>query len=431
MSYTNYRSWTIPKLKEALTGYGLDIKGNKPDLYERLRKYLGGDLPSPEELLERPGGQTPGIPLRIDSPRVRFHSVLERPKSPPKDIHARAILRNPARQPLPGNPVLVPIPTVAERIQALNPPTEITKPQQIVPPVRSPAAQPSQLRQCLTREHIDTMSYREIQIELKKIGLNARGDTETLRRRLAEGCQVEMARGAVAAVPLHKDTGQVDTFVATRTRPRTFTLEECNNLKVTEIKSELQKVGESTTGRKRELCERLAAYYQSTLPETRKIHNIFFTEPWSYKEDIQNGQHLAVSGRMYNLLKQEPTYYTNLDHYRGRKCEGNAYVFGPLYDLTEYRKIGEHDSHGSMTGFIDYDVWKQSRRDLSKLDDVWTQDIYSDQLYHPFSSLVPEVLFMGHIIGGDIGVTLYGHRDIHGDFDSLIIENNCLFPDDQ
>lgn len=160
-------------------------------------------------------------------------------------------------------------------------------------------------------------------------------------------------------------------------------------------------------------------------------HRIWFCEP--YLLGAMTGSYgFKVSDQAYNLLLQFPKTYENQE-----ECT-NAYLFGPLYPLKEYKCIGEHHNDGGMTGFIDYDLLQKAR--VNKLnEDRLTDEVCKiitaegadenlEQTVKKIRDLYPMILFQGPTVGGDVGAKLYIHMDDTRHIDSLIIDNDYFFP---
>jgi hypothetical protein len=119
--------------------------------------------------------------------------------------------------------------------------------------------------------------------------------------------------------------------------------------------------------------------------------------------------------------------------------QGNAYVFGPMYNPAEYKRISGHGNDAAGTGLIDYDkvlslVADRPPEVVNRVDRQWRR-VLEDNNVDDWESVIqdvrrefPEILFLGNTDMGDVGADLYAHYDNNDEIDSLIIESECFFP---
>lgn len=299
-------------------------------------------------------------------------------------------------------------------------------------PPRAPVVQPgpqSMMQQEM--ERCNGLAYRDIQNELRKYNLKLTGKKEELCLRLAEYLAVGQARKQQGPLPAEvplPTAPQVGLL-----KPKAFSLTECNHWTVAQLKDRLRQLGQHITGNKQELCLRLAEYEKAQLPPTKGVHNIVFLEAVDAEpRDIYRAKPIAINGRMYNFIREGPI---SRNQFQGRPCEGNSYVFGPLLDLDGYTLIGHHGNDAANTGFIDLDKVNQVNGSINtNFDD--RDRIYRAVNYNwddrdalrQLQQIRPFVLWLGETKGGDVGANLYAHYDKNGEIDSLIVDNNCLFP---
>lgn len=155
----------------------------------------------------------------------------------------------------------------------------------------------------------------------------------------------------------------------------------------------------------------------------KKYRTIIFCEPSTY---IGPGRYVSdkikITSEFYKTLKKKP---------KSRICEyGNSYIFGPSFNKKEYKFIGSHANDIAQTGFIDVDMWTKEDSDkLEKtIDDRY--DWENREILKDIHMNVPSVLWIGKTRGGDVGADLYAHYNKKKQIDGLIVENNCMYPEE-
>jgi hypothetical protein len=177
---------------------------------------------------------------------------------------------------------------------------------------------------------------------------------------------------------------------------------------------------------KKPVTKRASAVAKRSLSKVKEqsamMHNIIFTEPATYSPShrLSPGEHIIVTDDMYKkiikggkLREDERQWY-------------NAYVFGKLHSLGSYKFIGDHGNDVAQTGFVDKDIIDRDGYNADIFDSDWFDQ--SDATRKMIHKQQPSVLWYGETYGGDVGASLYGHKDSDGNYDSLIVDNNLFFP---
>jgi len=182
------------------------------------------------------------------------------------------------------------------------------------------------------------------------------------------------------------------------------------------------------------------------------MHLIVFAEPgtWSLQG---NDAAIEVPTAFYQMLVMgRPTMAPETQ-------SSNAYVFGPLFPLNEYKENGFIGNEMGSVGLIDYDALRrqyeqrarqQSRGSTANMArmsmDMWLQTLNTG-LQHTIERATnrhqrrldmphvlrevqryyPWVLFLGETVGGNVGATLWVHYGHDGQIDGLIIDNDYFF----
>lgn len=424
---------TVRDLQQLLRENGLKIGGVKAELCARLIEFYQKKAGAPV---------APVAPIRAPSPtRVPTPVFPVRAPAPVVPIRAPSPVRAPApvvppREPAPVVPKrLAPFPVITRRAPAVPTRAPVPAPAPAPRPVSPPRApQPKAGPKTTIQQELErcnAMPMVQIRDELRKYNLSLGGSKADACQRLAEYLTIGVARKQQGplkpeeAVPVGPQVGLL--------KPKAFTLAECQNWTVVQLKDRLRELGQKTSGLKQELCDRLADYEKAQLPPTKKLHNIIFTEPMmAVYADLPRMRPIGVNDRMYNSILLGPVPYTQS---RGRPCEGNAYVFGPLLDINAYTEIAEHGNDAGSTGFIDYDLARQAKEDISGAE--W-KTVYNGfktnwddrNALEKLRQRHKEILWVGETVGGDVGAKLYAHYDKNGEIDSLIVDNNCLIEEE-
>jgi hypothetical protein len=119
-----------------------------------------------------------------------------------------------------------------------------------------------------------------------------------------------------------------------------------------------------------------------------------------------------------------------------KRGDGNAYIFGRRFPLSQYTFVGDHGNDGAQTGFIDLDLFANGDKVLDVVLEEFAPKTKSRRgpgiswddraALRRVRARLPHILFIGETVGGDVGASLYAHRT-HGKIDGLIIDNDLLF----
>lgn len=261
--------------------------------------------------------------------------------------------------------------------------------------------------------------------KLDQLNLSKAGKKDELCRRLAEYYNLGQARSPAKS-----------PAKSPKSPPRTkhFTLDQCDEWTTVRLKEKLGELGLSKIGKKTDLCQRLADYYAQQLPSTKKINNLLLIQPTSFQGERKRGGEFPntvkfnLTNRMFNLLPLGPQEFQS---HRGKKCQGNAFVFGPLLDQEAYSLLGSIKTDSSI-GILNYDQWIQNPINL-KQSPIW-KELYPQGNFSNESKLalvqkeIPSLIWINQAEDPQLPIKLYGHFNRDGDLDSLIIDNSCFFP---
>jgi len=144
-------------------------------------------------------------------------------------------------------------------------------------------------------------------------------------------------------------------------------------------------------------------------------------------DDIQQVKALTRSNAAHVMIEVPDTFLdtirTDMDKREGKNDSwSNAFVFGPNFPTSDYELAGKHFNDAGMTCIVDRD--NLTPLDWSQFCDVLSED--ANRNYHPDYHYA----FFGHTLGGDVGASVWVHKNAQGEVNGLIIDNNCLFPED-
>lgn len=169
-------------------------------------------------------------------------------------------------------------------------------------------------------------------------------------------------------------------------------------------------------------------------------HNLLFLEPSTASDSLYKkkgkqmhfGSDFKVNDTFYKTLLKKP---------KSRFCQyGNAYIFGKKFPLDDYFHLGSMGNDVAQTGLVDADIMrnKDSTERLGNYD-LWKKAyplVFKKGSHGRWSDrpslirirqVLPEVIFVGDTVGGDVGSDLWVHHDVNKDIDGLIIDNHCIF----
>lgn len=151
--------------------------------------------------------------------------------------------------------------------------------------------------------------------------------------------------------------------------------------------------------------------------------SLIFCEPskFDYKNDYIV---LDVDAEMLKLIRLGAQPYQDSD--------GNAYVFGNLYDVDLYDHPGFVDVSDGQIGFIEQNLARRKDK-AGQLSSDYEKQIgpvkYNDPVYlSTVRKSYPEIMWIGQVFGKPNGVHLHFHVDDELDrVDSIIIDNEYFF----
>lgn len=151
--------------------------------------------------------------------------------------------------------------------------------------------------------------------------------------------------------------------------------------------------------------------------------SLIFCEPstFDYKNDYIV---LDIDSEMLKLIREGAQPYQDSD--------GNAYIFGHLYDVDMYDHPGFVDVSDGQIGFIEQNLARRKDK-AGQLSSDYEKQIgpvkYNDPVYlSTVRKSYPEIMWIGQIFGKPNGVHLHFHVDDEFDrVDSIIIDNEYFF----
>lgn len=166
------------------------------------------------------------------------------------------------------------------------------------------------------------------------------------------------------------------------------------------------------------------------------LYRLAFTEPSSTLGTGVLRPDIEVDEAMYQVINRGP---------RRLSCEatdGNAYVFTRIpLDLrpggTPFVRVAKHSNDAAQTGLVDVALVDAARSHFDTHDIIYrayarNYDWDDRAALAEVQKVVPAVRFLGETRGGDVGASLYAHRDPRtGLVDALIIDNNCVFKEEE
>jgi hypothetical protein len=149
---------------------------------------------------------------------------------------------------------------------------------------------------------------------------------------------------------------------------------------------------------------------------------------------LVGGGEFIVNENFYKQLQSKPILCENT------KGSRNAYIFGKLYPLSTYKRIGGHGNDGASTSLIDVTkLTFQEKKMLSDYKKILKCYSHNNKIVNNLDNresleklqktVSNRILFMGSTYGGDVGADYFAHFDISRQMDSLIIDTYCLFTD--
>jgi hypothetical protein len=137
----------------------------------------------------------------------------------------------------------------------------------------------------------------------------------------------------------------------------------------------------------------------------------------------------TVTQAFYNVIRKQPPLMKRPPHQHRSHGSVNAYVFGPMFPLSEYKLIRSHWNDAAQTGLVDARTYTDA--DANLLADIQTKldeyDYDNPTLQKEVKARIPSLLWLGVTDGGDAGAKLYAHYAADH-IDGLIVDNEYLFP---
>jgi len=169
-----------------------------------------------------------------------------------------------------------------------------------------------------------------------------------------------------------------------------------------------------------------------------KTHfNIFADEPIQPGNLVVPGDKtFKINRNMYNLILAGGIKY-DWERTHPKQLgddDSNAYVFGPLFELNEYKKVAEITHYVEQSGLIDNDlakVFKDLHYVEDPIDDIWEYD--NPEYRKVIRQYYPQVIWTGEILEGNPGeVRVFAHYTStsgisEGEIDGLIIDTGYFF----
>ena len=152
--------------------------------------------------------------------------------------------------------------------------------------------------------------------------------------------------------------------------------------------------------------------------------SILHCEPYTWSRGncfVNYVEHLPVTSKLYDAIKRKPIIR--------RSDRGNGYRFGPRLPLSSYKKVSEHGDDGAQTGLIDPTMFRgDDKMIIGNIYRKYHYDWEDRKALKKVQKVYPGILFIGETDGGDVGASLYAHKNKKGVIDSLIIDNEYFFP---
>jgi hypothetical protein len=134
------------------------------------------------------------------------------------------------------------------------------------------------------------------------------------------------------------------------------------------------------------------------------------------KYGLSTTKPFTVTEKMYQCIKRAPKAY--------RSSNTNAYIFGRKYKLETYKFFGDHGNDSAQTGFIDIDLERKIPKEIWN-NPIWekTSLSWNRNDLKIVQKVNPAILWIGETVGGDIGASLYIHKNENNEIDGMIVDN--------
>lgn len=152
------------------------------------------------------------------------------------------------------------------------------------------------------------------------------------------------------------------------------------------------------------------------------VHTLIFAEPTTF--DYTNDYVVIdVNDDLLAKIQKGGEQY--------KDCEGNAYVFGPLFDIDEYIPAGSHDVTMGQTGFIEKSHAKRKHKEGNLTCDY--EDFIGEVTFNDSDCIKliqtthPEIKWIGKVTHDAPRVHLHFHVSPNDEVDSIIVDNEYYY----
>ncbi|MCS5711997.1 hypothetical protein [Candidatus Berkiella aquae] len=178
---------------------------------------------------------------------------------------------------------------------------------------------------------------------------------------------------------------------------------------------------------------------QTKSKHNKNIYTIRFCEPFT-KGIVENCEwygsfDFKVDDSFYKVLTKNPSSF----RIEGDDLEGNGYIFGSLFPLSEYKLLAQHSNDVAATGLVDVsNITKQELELIPENKEYYriVDLIHKKKQYDRFDDrnllkviqekISDKIIFVGETFAGDIGANLYVHYKEKKQIDGLIITCGLL-----
>lgn len=170
-----------------------------------------------------------------------------------------------------------------------------------------------------------------------------------------------------------------------------------------------------------------------------RIYTIRFCEPFTTgvveSGEIWGSCDIKVDDYFYKVLTKKPSSFRVI----GDELEGNGYIFGSFFPLSEYKLLAQHSNDVAATGLVDVsNATKQELESIPENKEYYriVDLIHKKKQYDGFDDrtllkviqekISDKIIFAGETFGGDVGANLYVHYNDKKQIDGLIITCGLL-----
>lgn len=130
---------------------------------------------------------------------------------------------------------------------------------------------------------------------------------------------------------------------------------------------------------------------------------------------------VEVGTKGLEILSSKPLYFQKI----AEDIVGEAYVFGQLFSIG-YAKITEHISQEGSTAILSVEKFSGLRENVVKKIDIYFERGQKFEDLLKVREVDPAIIWIGSATIHGFAA-LYGHLDIDGNYDSFIVDSNCIF----